>query len=130
MILSHSPALANRTVPAMMCGLWLAVGLSSGCSRASPFRAIERSVRAELPRLLGPADRYEVTVSRSDGGLIAGRRRRKQDVESVAICLAMLRHRGKANQSAIYKLLQVEAIPIENPAPVRLNNIQFFELCI
>lgn len=44
-----------------------------GCSRASPFRSIERSIQARLPRLIGPADRYQVTVSRSGAGLIAGR---------------------------------------------------------
>jgi hypothetical protein len=44
-----------------------------GCGRANPFRAVERSIQAELPRLIGPADRYQVTVSRSGGNLIAGR---------------------------------------------------------
>jgi hypothetical protein len=34
---------------------------------------MEQSIRAELPRLIGPADRYEVTVSRSAAGMIAGR---------------------------------------------------------
>jgi hypothetical protein len=45
----------------------------AGCSRVDPFRSIERSVQAELPRVIGPADRYEVRVSRSSSGLIAGR---------------------------------------------------------
>jgi hypothetical protein len=34
---------------------------------------MERSIRDELPRLIGPADRYDVTASRSSGALIAGR---------------------------------------------------------
>src|SRR5438445_286434 len=52
--------------------LLLALPHTIGCSRADPFRAIERSIQAELPRMIGPADRYEVTVSRSGGRLIAG----------------------------------------------------------
>jgi hypothetical protein len=47
--------------------------ITGGCGGSSPFRSVERSIRDELPRLIGPADRYEVTVSRSSGGLIAGR---------------------------------------------------------
>lgn len=47
--------------------------LCAGCSRVSPFRSLERSIRAQLPRLIGPADRYDVSVSRSTAGLIAGR---------------------------------------------------------
>jgi DUF2993 family protein len=53
--------------------LFVALLASAGCSRASPFRSMERSIRAELPRLIGPADGYEVAVSRSAAGLIAGR---------------------------------------------------------
>jgi hypothetical protein len=47
--------------------------LTGGCGGSSPFRSVERSIRDNLPRLIGPADRYEVTVSRSSGGLLAGR---------------------------------------------------------
>lgn len=54
-------------------GLLLALGLALGCGGTSPFRAVERSVREELPRLIGPADSYTVAVSRSSGSLIAGR---------------------------------------------------------
>src|SRR5947209_7442539 len=57
---------------AVTAGILLAVALAPGCGRVSPFRAIERSVQAQLPRLIGPADRYEVKVSRSGGSLIAG----------------------------------------------------------
>jgi hypothetical protein len=49
------------------------VCLCVGCSRASPFRAVEHSIQAELPRMIGPADRYQVSVSRSGGSLLAGR---------------------------------------------------------
>jgi hypothetical protein len=69
----HRPALVGRMFRATSCALLLLVAFSSGCSRASPFRAIERSVRDEMPRVIGPADRYEVVVSRSGGGLVAGR---------------------------------------------------------
>lgn len=47
--------------------------LFAGCSRVQPFRSIERSVRAELPGLIGPADQYTVSVSRSSSGLLSGR---------------------------------------------------------
>jgi hypothetical protein len=47
--------------------------LNLGCSRANPFRAVERGIQAELPRLIGPAERYQVAVSRSSGKLVAGR---------------------------------------------------------
>src|SRR5205823_1036938 len=50
-----------------------ALCLTGGCSRTSPFRAVERSIREQLPQLIGPADGYDVTVSRSSGSLIAGR---------------------------------------------------------
>jgi hypothetical protein len=53
--------------------LLLALLALPGCSRASPFRSLEGSIRARLPRLIGPADRYEVVVSRSTAGLMAGR---------------------------------------------------------
>jgi LmeA-like phospholipid-binding len=47
--------------------------LCAGCSRVHPFQSMERSVRAELPGLIGPADRYTVAVSHSSSGLLAGR---------------------------------------------------------
>jgi hypothetical protein len=53
--------------------LLLLLLLLLGCSRTNPFRAVERGIQAELPRLIGPADQYEVTVSRSSGNLVAGR---------------------------------------------------------
>jgi hypothetical protein len=52
--------------------LSLVLCLAGGCGGSSPFRSVERSIRDELPRLIGPADRYAVTVSRSGGGLLAG----------------------------------------------------------
>lgn len=57
------------------CGLLLLIAstLLLGCSRANPFRAVERSILAELPQVIGPAERYQVTVSRSSGNLVAGR---------------------------------------------------------
>src|SRR4051812_6356229 len=54
-------------------GTLLALGMAIGCGRVNPFRAIERQVRDELPHLIGPADQYDVTVSRSGGSLMAGR---------------------------------------------------------
>ena len=57
----------------MTGGLFLTISSLTGCGGTSPFRAIERAIRDKLPSLLGPADRYEVAVSRSGGGLIAGR---------------------------------------------------------
>ena len=53
--------------------LLVALSLCAGCSHVSPFRSIERSIRAELPQMIGPADRYDVSVSQSGAGLIAGR---------------------------------------------------------
>jgi len=52
--------------------LLLVLALCAGCSESNPFRAIERSTEAQLPRLIGPADKYEVSVSRSSGSLVAG----------------------------------------------------------
>jgi len=52
--------------------LLLALLVCAGCSGASPFRTIERSIQAEVPQFIGPADKYEVSVSRSSGSLIAG----------------------------------------------------------
>jgi hypothetical protein len=60
----------RRTLIAGLLGL---LGLNSGCGGASPFRAVERSIQEKLPGLVGPADRYDVSVSRSGGNLIAGR---------------------------------------------------------
>jgi hypothetical protein len=59
-------------------GKWVLLPIVSllvlaGCGRANPFRAVERSIEAELPRLIGPADRYQVAVSRSGSNLVAGR---------------------------------------------------------
>ncbi len=53
--------------------LLLPLLLCAGCGGANPFRAVERSIQAELPRLIGPADHYQVRVSRSGASLVAGR---------------------------------------------------------
>src|SRR4051794_40136587 len=54
------------------CWLLLILISALGCGPTDPFRTIERSIQAQLPRAIGPADRYEVSVSRSTGSLVAG----------------------------------------------------------
>jgi hypothetical protein len=72
---THTPMkihLARRFHPATLI-VPAVLALAFGCSRANPFRAVERGIQAELPRLIGPAEQYQVTVSRSSGNLVAGR---------------------------------------------------------
>jgi len=47
--------------------------LATSCRGANPFRKVERGIARELTTRIGPAERYEVRVSRSGGNLVAGR---------------------------------------------------------
>jgi hypothetical protein len=103
-------ALAGRAVAfclsrsALLAGLLPALALAGGCGGSSPFRSVERSVREKLPALIGPADRYEVTVSRSSGSLVAGR-------------IPWLNIRG-------YNVRAIEGLPLDE-LDIRLEDVHF-----
>jgi hypothetical protein len=46
------------------------LGLGAGCAR--PFGRIERAIQARLPEVVGPADAYDVRISRSAGRILGG----------------------------------------------------------
>jgi LmeA-like phospholipid-binding len=72
-VTSVQPSVVRAVRGALALGLLLPLPTMAGCGGTNPFRSVERSIREQLPQLIGPADRYEVTVSRSSGSLIAGR---------------------------------------------------------